>query len=74
MRQPFVPAAAHQHRNSRYAGQSMGAELRQIVTLLQARIQDAILLTARMDADEPVPAKYQRLVEEYYQALSDDLR
>jgi hypothetical protein len=57
-----------------YVGRSMAAELRQIVPLLQARIQEAILLTARMDADQPVPARYQRLVEEYYQALSDDLR
>jgi hypothetical protein len=57
-----------------YAGRSVNAEVRRIVNVLQTRIQDAILLTARMDADEPVPAKYRALVEEYYRALSDDLR
>jgi hypothetical protein len=57
-----------------YAGRSVNAEVRRIVNVLQTRIQDAILLTARMDADEPVPAKYRALVDEYYQTISDDLR
>ena len=57
-----------------YAGRARNAELRQILNVLQSKIQDAILLTARMDADEPVPAKYRELVSEYYQTLSDDLR
>ncbi len=50
------------------------AQLRQIIQVLQQKIQDAIMLSARMDADEPVPPIYRRLVDEYYQTLSDDLR
>ncbi len=57
-----------------YAGRNVNAELRHVISVLQSRIQDAILLTARMDADEPVPPKYRALVDEYYKALSDDLR
>lgn len=57
-----------------YSGRAVNGELRQIMNVLQSRIQAAILLTAKMDADEPVPAKYRELVNEYYQALSDDLR
>jgi len=57
-----------------YAGQNVNAQLRHVIDMLQTKIQAAILLTARMDADEPVPAKYRGLVDEYYQALSDDLR
>ena len=57
-----------------YAGRNVNAELRQIMDVLQSRIQDAIVLTARMDADQPVPPKYRALVDEYYQVLSDDLR
>jgi hypothetical protein len=57
-----------------YAGRNVNAELRQIITVLQSKIQDAILLTAKMDADEPIPPQYRALVDEYYQALSNDLR
>lgn len=57
-----------------YTGRVVNGELRQIMNILQSRIQAAILLTAKMDADEPVPTKYRDLVDEYYQALSDDLR
>ena len=57
-----------------YAGRSINNEVRRIVNVLQTRIQDAISLTARMDADQPVPAKYRAIVDEYYQVISDDLR
>ena len=47
---------------------------REISKALQARIQEAILAAALMDADQPVPPTYKKLVEEYYRVLSDDLR
>ncbi|MCA9187615.1 MAG: hypothetical protein R3E01_30140 [Pirellulaceae bacterium] len=57
-----------------YAGRSMNHELRQIVTSLQTQIQEAIMLSARMDADQPVPPKFDDIVDEYYRTMSDDLR
>jgi hypothetical protein len=48
--------------------------LRQVSKALQTKIQEAILAGALLDADEPVPPEYRELVEEYYRALSDDLR
>jgi hypothetical protein len=48
--------------------------LRQVSKALQGKIQEAILAGALLDADEPVPPEYRELVEEYYRALSDDLR
>ncbi|MBS0262865.1 MAG: hypothetical protein JSS02_13005 [Planctomycetes bacterium] len=45
-----------------------------VLRVLQARIQEAILAGALMDADQPVPQEYRDLVEKYYRALSDDLR
>lgn len=50
------------------------AQLRAIMQALQAKIQEVVLLSAEMDADEPVPPQYQPLVDEYYRAISDDLR
>jgi hypothetical protein len=47
--------------------------LRRVSQALQARIQEAILAGALLDADEPVPPEYRELVEDYYRALSDDL-
>jgi len=47
---------------------------REISKALQAKIQEAILAAALMDADQPVPPTYKKLVEEYYRTLSDDLR
>lgn len=47
---------------------------REISKALQAKIQEAILAAALMDADQPVPPTYKKLVEEYYRVLSDDLR
>lgn len=41
---------------------------------LQAKIQELILAGALLDADESVPPDFKELVEEYYRALSDDLR
>ena len=48
--------------------------VRNVSKALQARIQEAILAAALMDADQPVPPAYKELVEKYYKALSDDLR
>ncbi len=53
---------------------SAANELRQIVGALQEEIQAVMLLSARMDADEPVPPQYRPLVEEYYKTISDDLQ
>ncbi len=47
---------------------------REISKALQAKIQEAILAAALLDADQPVPPTYKKLVEEYYRVLSDDLR
>jgi hypothetical protein len=49
-------------------------QLRGILRGLQAKIQEVVLMSAEMDADEPVPPQYQPLVDEYYRAISDDLR
>jgi hypothetical protein len=50
------------------------AGLRRVSQAVQARIQEAILAGALLDADEPVPPEYRELVDEYYRALSDDLQ
>jgi hypothetical protein len=47
---------------------------REVAKALQSKIQEAILASALMDADQPVPPQYRELVEKYYRALSDDLR
>lgn len=47
---------------------------RDVAKALQSKIQEAILASALMDADQPVPPQYRELVEKYYRALSDDLR
>jgi len=41
---------------------------------LQAKIQELVLRNAQMDRDEAVPPEYKALVEDYYRALSEDLR
>jgi hypothetical protein len=46
----------------------------EVAKALQAKIQEAILASALLDADQPVPPQYRELVEKYYRALSDDLR
>jgi len=51
-----------------------GGELKGVAKALQVKIQEAILAAALQDADEPAPPQYRQLVDEYYQALSDDLR
>ena len=75
---PLIPLAdipkAQAEFNTGRIWLSVNGELRIVLDLLQSKIQEAILLTARMDADEPVPGKYRGLVDEYYQVLSDDLR
>lgn len=48
--------------------------LRGISKVLQAKIQEAILAAALLDADQPVPPAYKELVEKYYRTLSDDLK
>ena len=45
-----------------------------LLTELQARIQELVLKDVLMDRDEAVPAQYKSLVEDYYRALSEDLR
>jgi hypothetical protein len=48
--------------------------LRELTQTLQRRIQEAILQGALSDPDEAVPPEYRQMVEEYYRALSEDLR
>jgi hypothetical protein len=48
--------------------------LRQVTEVLQTMIQEAILDRALMDPDEGVPPGYEKMVDEYYRALSEDLR
>jgi hypothetical protein len=48
--------------------------LRQVTDVLQTMIQEAILDRALLDPDDSVPPGYQKMVEEYYRALSEDLR
>ena len=50
------------------------ADLKEVAKALQVKIQEAILAAALQDSDEPVPPEYKQLVDEYYKALSDDLR
>jgi len=50
------------------------SNLREVAKALQVKIQEAILAAALQDSDEPVPPEYKQLVDEYYKALSDDLR
>jgi hypothetical protein len=50
------------------------SQLRTLVQSLQSKIQEVMLLRAEMDADQPVPPQYRPLVDEYYRAISDDLR
>ena len=47
---------------------------REVARVLQSKIQEAILSSALLDSDQPVPAEYKPLVEKYYKTLSDDLR
>lgn len=53
-------------------GDSQG--VKQVSKALQAKIQEAILAAALLDADQPVPPAYKELVEKYYRTLSDDLK
>lgn len=59
-----------------YPGMELGdfSGIREVSKALQAKIQEAILAGALMDANQPVPPTYKKLVEEYYRVLSDDLR
>jgi hypothetical protein len=52
----------------------LAADLQKLIKVLQASIQEAILATTLKDADGAVPENYKELVDEYYRALSDDLR
>lgn len=47
---------------------------REVAKALQTKIQEEILAGAMLDSDQPIPAEYKPLVEEYYRTLSDDLR
>jgi hypothetical protein len=48
--------------------------LRKVTRTLQTMIQEAILDRAMLAPDEAVPPGYEKMVEEYYRALSEDLR
>jgi hypothetical protein len=48
--------------------------MKHVSKALQAKIQEAILAAALLDADQPVPPAYKELVEKYYRTLSDDLK
>ena len=48
--------------------------LRQVVQVLQAKIQQLVLDQALMERDQAVPPRYESLVEDYYRVLSQDLR
>ncbi len=48
--------------------------LHQVMTALQARIQQLVLDQALMERDQAVPQRYKSLVEDYYRVLSQDLR
>lgn len=58
----------------RQSQQALAGGLRDVSKALQAKIQEAILAGALLDADQGVPPGYKELVEAYYRALSDDLR
>ena len=47
---------------------------RKVTGELQTMIQEAILDRALLAPDENVPPGYEKMVEEYYRALSEDLR
>lgn len=59
-----------------YPGVKLGKNngLYGVSKVLQAKIQEAILAAALLDADQPVPPAYKELVEKYYRTLSDDLK
>jgi hypothetical protein len=44
------------------------------ITALQAEIQQVVLRQVLLEKDEAVPPQYKALVEDYYKALSEDLR
>jgi hypothetical protein len=48
--------------------------LRKVTVTLQTMIQEAILDRAMLAPDDAVPPGYEKMVEEYYRALSEDLR
>src|SRR5262249_53273180 len=48
--------------------------VQQVAQALQAKIQEMILSDALLDRDGAVPPQYKALVEDYYKALSEDLR
>ena len=58
----------------KHSQQVLAADLRKLSKALQTSIQEAILTSTLKDADGAVPNNYKELVDEYYRALSDDLR
>jgi hypothetical protein len=48
--------------------------LRKVTGTLQTMIQEAILDRALLAPDDAVPPGYEKMVEQYYRALSEDLR
>jgi hypothetical protein len=48
--------------------------VQRVARALQVRIQELILKDAILDQDQPVPEQYRKQVEDYYRALSEDLR
>ena len=48
--------------------------LRNVTGTLQTMIREAILDLAQLSPDDAVPPSYEKMVEEYYRLLSEDLR
>ena len=72
-------AAAQQRRDAAFTEkQPLDERARdvrtQVVSEYQAKIQELVLKNVMMDRDEAVPPQYRALVEDYYRALSEDLR
>jgi hypothetical protein len=56
------------------SGRMLTDALREIAAVLQTQIQEAILAGALADPNAAVPPQYQKMVDEYYRVLSEDLR
>ena len=56
------------------SGRVLTEALREIASVLQTQIQEAILAGALADPNAAVPPQYQKMVDEYYRVLSEDLR
>ena len=57
-----------------HSDQVLVTGLRKVTGTLQTMIQKAILDRALMAPDDAVPPGYEKMVEQYYRAMSEDLR